>query len=280
MISVVGLGNAASKIAEKFKGSHNYNVYVMNDGVTRTSKYKFKLENFETPEEYEKNVPNLKKFFASIDDHIQFFVVGSSYSSSYSLGVLEQLRDKKVDLYYIKPDTELLTGIPKLVENVGFGVLQEYARSGLLNSITFISNLNIENAITDIPIKTYFDVINNSIYSTIHYLNYFVHTEPEIGQVSKPLDINRIRTVGLLNVENLEEKWFFDLDMDRDLCYYMCINKKKLETDGGLHRRLVEMLKGKPRNAFRRISYAIYETDLEQDFGFCVAHTNAIQKNS
>ena len=280
MISVVGLGNAASKIAEKFNDSHNYNVYVMNDGVTRTSKYKFKLENFETPEEYEKNIPNLKEFFANLDDYVQFFVVGSSYSSSYSLGVLEQLRDKKVDLYYIKPDTELLTGIPKLVENVGFGVLQEYARSGLLNSITFISNLNIENAITDIPIKTYFDVINNSIYSTIHYLNYFVHTEPEIGQVSKPLDINRIRTVGLLNVENLEEKWFFDLDMDRDLCYYMCINKKKLETDGGLHRRLVEMLKGKPRNAFRRISYAIYETDLEQDFGFCVAHTNAIQKNS
>ena len=41
MISVVGLGNAASKIAEKFKDSHNYNVYVMNDNVTRTSKYKF-----------------------------------------------------------------------------------------------------------------------------------------------------------------------------------------------------------------------------------------------
>jgi len=280
MISVVGLGSAASRIVEKFKDSHNYNVYVMNDNITRTSKYKFKLKSFETPEEYEENIPNLKKFFANIDDRVQFFVVGSSYSSNYSLGVLEQLKNKKIDLYYIKPDTELLTGIPKLVENVGFGVLQEYARSGLLNSITFISNLNIENAITDIPIKTYFDVINNSIYSTVHYLNYFVHNEPEIGQVSKPLEVNRIRTVGLLNMENLEEKWFFDLDTDRDLCYYMCINKKKLETDGSLHRRLVEMLKEKPRNAFRRISYAIYETELEQDFGFCVAHTNAIQKNS
>ena len=280
MISVVGLGSAASKIAEKFNDSHNYNVYVMNDNVTRTSKYKFKLKSFETPEEYEDNIPNLKKFFANIDDNIQFFVVGSSYSSNYSLGVLEQLKGKKVDLYYIKPDTELLTGIPKLVENVGFGVLQEYARSGLLNSITLISNLNIEKVIDSLPIKTYFDVINGSIYSIVHYLNYFAHNEPEIGQVAKPLDINRIRSVGFLDMKNLEEKWFFDLDIDRDLCYYMCINKKKLETDGGLHRRLVEMLKEKPRNAFRRISYAIYETELEQDFGFCVAHTNAIQKNS
>ena len=280
MISVVGLGNAASRIAEKFKDSHNYNVYVMNDKVARTSKYKFRLKSFEAPEEYEENIPNLKKFFTNIDDRVQFFVMGSSYSSNYSLGVLEQLKNKKVDLYYIKPDIELLTGIPKLIENATFGVLQEYARSGLLNSITFISNLNIENVISSIPIKTYFDVINDSIYSTVHYLNYFAHNEPEIGQVSKPLEVNRIRTVGFLNMENLEEKWFFDLDIDRDLCYYMCINKKKLETDGGLHRRLVEMLKEKPRNAFRRISYAIYETELEQDFGFCVAHTNAIQKNS
>ena len=280
MISVVGLGNAASKVAEKFVDSHNYNVYVMNDNVTRNSKYKFKLKSFETPEEYEENIPNLKKFFADVDNHIQFFVVGSSYSSNYSLGILEQLKDKKIDLFYIKPDTELLTGIPKLLENAVFGILQQYARSALLNSMAIISNLKVEEVIGDVPIKTYYDVINNSIFSAVHYLNYFIHTEPEIGQISQPLDINRVKTIGVLNMENLEEKWFFDLDMDRDLCYYMCINKKKLETDGGLHRRLVEMLKEKPRNAFRRISYAIYESDLDQDFGFCVAHTNAIQKNS
>ena len=280
MISIVGLGNAASKIAEKFSSLPQYNVFLMNDNITKSSKYKYKLKRHNTPEQYEDNIPNLKKFFANVDDHIQFFVVGSSYSSNYSLGILEQLKDKKIDLYYIKPDTELLTGIPKLLENAVFGILQQYARSALLNSITIISNLKVEEVIGDVPIKTYYDVINNSIFSAVHYLNYFIHTEPEIGQISQPLDINRVKTVGVLNMENLEEKWFFDLDIDRDLCYYMCINKKKLETDGGLHRRLVEMLKEKPRNAFRRISYAIYETELEQDFGFCVAHTNAIQKNS
>jgi len=164
MISVVGLGSAASKIAEKFSDFSQYNVYLMNDNIGRTSKYKLKLKKYDTPEEYEGNIPNVKKFFAGIDDHIQFFIVGSSYSSNYSLGILEQIKDKKIDLYYIKPDTELLTGIPKLLENVGFGVLQEYARSGLLNSITLISNLNVEKIIENIPIKTYFDVINRSIY--------------------------------------------------------------------------------------------------------------------
>ena len=79
-------------------------------------------------------------------------------------------------------------------------------------------------------------------------------------------------------MKDIKEKWLFDLDIERELCYYLCINKEKLETESGLHKKIVDMLKEKPKNAFRKISYAIYETDHKQDFGFCVAHTNAIQQ--
>ena len=81
-------------------------------------------------------------------------------------------------------------------------------------------------------------------------------------------------------MDTLEEKWFFDLDIDRDVCYYLCINNERLENDGSLHKKYVKLLKQKPRNAFRNISYAIYETESQQDFGFCVSLTNAVQKNS
>jgi len=277
MISIIGLGNAASKIAEKFKQTKNYNVYLLNSSVQRTSKYKFKLKTYETPEEYEENIPHVEEFFASVDDRIQFFIVGSSLSSNYSLGILEQLKDKKVDVYYVQPDTELMTGIPKLLDKVVFSVLQEYARSGLLNSFTAISNLMVEQTLGSLPIKTYYDQINESIFSTVHYINYFNHADPEIGMTAKPLNINRIRTYGILNPKNLEEKWLYPLDMSRDICYYLCINKERLENEGGLHKKIVDMLKEKPRNAFRKISYAIYETE-HKDFGLCVAHTNAIQE--
>tara|TARA_R110002020_G_scaffold67401_2_gene177001 strand:+ start:1152 stop:1994 length:843 start_codon:yes stop_codon:yes gene_type:complete len=280
MISIVGLGNAASAIATKFANTSNYNVYLMNDKLSRSSKYKFRLKSHQKPEDYENNIPDLKKFFKDLDDHVQFIIVGSSYSSNYSLGVLEQIKNKKIDVFYIQPDIELLTGVPRLMESAVFGVLQQYARSGLFNSITFFSNLNLENILQNIPVKEYYDTLNSSIFSTIHYLNYFEHSEPEIGQVSKPAEANRIRTVGMLDMKSLEEKWIFDLDIDRELCYYMCINEKRLKEEGGLHRKLVNILKEKPKNAFRKISYAIYETPLAHDFGFCVAHTNAIQKNS
>jgi len=170
---------------------------------------------------------------------------------------------------------------PSADQSVGIFVDDVYVgRSGLFNSFSIFSNHNIENILGNVPIRNYYSVLNSSIASTIHYLNYFDNAEPEIGQVSRVGEINRIRTCGLLSTETLEEKWFFDLQNPRDLCYYLCINSDKLENDGGLHRRIVDQLKEKPKNAFRKISYAIYETEHKQSFGFCVAHTNVVQENS
>ena len=214
MISIVGLGSAASKIAEKFKETKNYNVYVLNKEVVRNSKYKFRLKEFEAPEDYEANIPNVQNFFKDIDDRVQFFIMGSSFSSNYSLGILQQIKNKKVDVFYVQPDGELMTGVPKLLDKAVFSILQEYARSGLLNSFTAISNVMIEKSLGNLPIKSYYEKINESIFSTIHYVNYFDHAEPEIGMTSKPLEINRIRTYGILDPKNLQEKWLYELDME------------------------------------------------------------------
>jgi hypothetical protein len=277
MISVIGIGNAASAIAKKFEKISNYDVYVINSKVKTNTPSQYKVKEFDAPEEYESHIPDLRDFFKNVRPRVQVFVMGSSMSSSYTLGILEQIKDRHIELFYIKPDIELLTGVPKLLENAAFGVLQEYARSGLFKAITLLSNLELEKALGEVPIKTYYETLNESIFSAVHYLNYFEYSEPEIGQVSKPAAANRIKTIGILNVKKLEEKWLFDLDTPRELCYYICINEKKLATEGGLHKKIVEQLKDKPKNAFRKLSYAIYETEHE-DFGFCVAHTNVVQQ--
>jgi len=277
MISIIGIGNAASAIAEKFSPIENYDIFLLNSKVFKNTKKEFKIKNYNSAEEYEENIPDLKNFFSGVKDRVQVFITGASESSNYTLGILEQIRDRKIDLFYIKPDTELLTENAQLLENVTFGVLQEYARSGLFKSITFISNLHLEKVLGEVPIKTYFNVLNESIFSTVHYLNFFEFTDPEIGQISRPAAVNRIRTIGMLDIENLEEKWLFNLDKSRELCYYICINEKRMETEGGLHKKLVDMLKEKPKNAYKKISYAIYETE-HNDFGFCVAHTNVVQQ--
>jgi len=278
MISIVGIGNAASSIASKFSNIPQYDVYTLNSKIKKNTDHEFKLKSFEKPEDYENSIPDLGDFFDDVNERIQVFITGASLSSIYSLGILEQIKDKELDVFYIKPDIELLTGAPRMVENIVFGVLQEYARSGNLRSFTIFSNENIEKIHASINLKTYYDTLNDTIFSAVHYLNYFEHTEPHIGNMSKPSDISRIRSIGMLNMKKIEEMWLFDLDMERELCYYMCINSDRLEGEVGLHKKLVDILKSKPRNAFRKISYSIYETEL-QDFGFVVAHTNATQIN-
>jgi len=277
MISIVGIGTGASAIARKFSDITQYDVYELSNTVKKNSKRKQKLKKFETPEEYEKSVPDLKTFFKELKDTVQVFIVGTTYSSNYSLGILEQMSHKKLEVFYVKPDIELVSGERSLIENTTFGVLQEYARSGLFDSFTVFSNLEIERTLGDVPIKSYYDTINTAIFSAVHYLNYFTHSEPEIGQVAKPSEINRIRSMAVLNPKNLQENWLFQLDTERELCYYICVNEERLATEGSLHRKLVSILKEKPTNAFRKISYAIYETP-HDDFGYVVAHTNTIQK--
>jgi len=277
MISLIGIGNACSAVVEKFSGISQYDIYSLNSKAEKTTKKVYKLCAYNTPEEYEQNIPDMSKFLKNMKDRVQVFVMGASLSSIYSLGILHQIRHKEIDVFYIKPDIELLTGVPRLVENTVFGVLQEYARSGLFRTFTVFSNENIEKVVKNISLKNYYDTLNDTIFSCVHYINYFEYTEPHIGNISKPNDVNRIRSVAILDMNKIEEKWLFDLDAERELCYYMCINDERLEKEKGLHKKLVDTLKTKPRNAYRKISYAIYETKLP-DFGFCVAHTNAIQQ--
>ena len=52
MISIVGIGNGASAIAEKFNSTSNYDVYQMSSSVARSSKRKYKLKTYANKESW------------------------------------------------------------------------------------------------------------------------------------------------------------------------------------------------------------------------------------
>ena len=278
MISMIGIGTAGCNIAKLFLEHREYNVFLFSEEQedTKTTRYLPKLHNPEDCEEFSFDF-NTHKTIEEIQERIQVFLCGSSFSANYTLKILEQLKDRKIDIFYIRPDVDLLIGETKLQERAIFGILQQYARSGLFNTMTIISNPLVEKSIGQIPIKKYFETINKSIYYAIHYVNFFEHTDPIVGNLAKPSDVQKIRTIAALSVDELSEKWYYNLEHDRDVTYYLSISTNRLETDGALHTMLVDNLKSKPRNAFKNVTYGIYESPYETDFGFCVAHTNYIQ---
>jgi len=280
MISVFGIGTAGHNIAQLFREHKNYNIFSFTTQEVDNVEGHTRLSSGLTPEQCEDNIPDLTRLKDTVDEDIQVILCGSSFSANYALGILEQFKDRKIQIFYIKPDTELLSGQSKLQENAIFGILQEYTRSGLFENMTIISNTKVEEIVGSVPVKNYFSTLNQTIYYVIHYMNYFANKQPIIGNLTNPTEIQRIRTFGMINPANLSEKMFYELDMARDTSYYVCITSSRLETDGTLHKKLVNTLKNKPRNAFKNLSYAIYESNTENDFGFCIAHTNAVQTNS
>ena len=279
MITIFGIGTAGKNVASLFQEHKNYNIVNFTTQEENEDNH-IRLESVTTPEQCENHIPDLTACKTAISDHIQVILCGSSFCSNYALGILEQVKDKKIEIFYVKPDIELLAGQVKLQENAIFGILQEYTRSGLFHNMTIISNTKVEEIIGNVPIKNYFSTLNQTIYYVIHYMNYFANKKPLIGNLSNPSEVQRIRTFGMINPQNLSEKMFYELDMARDTSYYVCITSDRLETDGTLHKKLVDTLKNKPRNAFKNLSYAIYESNTDSDFGFCIAHTNAVQSNS
>jgi len=278
MISLIGIGEAGCNVVSLFESHKEYNCFLFSEGQENT-KYTRKLPRVVKAEDCEGEAPKLSSYKTkeAIQSRVQVFLCGSSFSANYTLAILEQIRDRKIDIFYIKPDVDLLIGEVKLQERAIFGILQEYARSGLFNSFTIFSNPAIEKTIGEIPIKKYFEMINKNIYYAVHYLNVFDHTEPLVGNLSKPSEVQKIRSVGIISVDKLSEQWYYNLQEDRDVAYYLCIATERLENDGKLHAKVVQSLKSKPRNAFKNVTYAIYESPYESDFGFCVAHTNFIQ---
>ena len=66
--------------------------------------------------------------------------------------------------------------------------------------------------------------------------------------------------------------------MDRitEKAYYFAFNEERLKTDGTLGKKIKEIMR-KKLDKGTKISYNVYTTQYEQDYGYCIARTSVIQ---
>ena len=277
MISVIGVGTAGINVAEKFAGYPQYNIYKVGD-VKGESKneYQWRPDNME-PEFIEENTPDLKQFFSEVDNDIYFIIAGDSLLANATLALLEQVKDHKINVFFLHPEVKLLTAKKKLQNRAIFNVLQEYTRSGLFVSLNVINNYNFESILGSIPIKNYWDSINSTIVSSIHMMNVFRFSKPMLGKLHESQSISRIRTFGIVAMKDFEEKLFFELDNVREKRYYIGINEETLESDEGLYTKILTNMSNKSEDGEIDVSYAIYPTKYDYDLAYCEHSTHFIQ---
>jgi hypothetical protein len=162
-------------------------------------------------------------------------------------------------------------------EKVTYNVLQQYARSAAIRRIYLVSNPQVESILGEVPIMGYFDKLNDFIVSTIHMINVFRNADPVMGGLRAPGQTRRISTVGIYDMEKDEEKLFFSLDTARETCYIYCVGEKRLQEDGALHKNIVEQMKGKTNDETVDVSFGVFPTNYESDYGYVLAHSPNIQ---
>ena len=278
-MNVIGLGQAGCNIADMLSVYPQYKTYKIDVGVEGTRCYDVKRQK--GPEEYEKNVPPMKTFFRGIKGETLFVIGGSGSISAMCLRIMEQIKDKcEINVLYMKPDTSLLSKNKALHEKATYGVLQEFARSGLLKMLYLVSNINLENILGEVPIIGYNSKINELIVSTVHMVNVFRNSDPVMGGIEEPAEASRIATFGISDIEGNEEKSFFSLDRAKEKCYIYSINEERLKTEGDLRKKIVSTVKAQAETEDLKVSFGVFPTNYQQDYCYILNYTSIIQSDN
>ena len=280
MDKIVGLGSAGCAIVVEFQKYPQYTGYQIDTNLQGLKKNGiYCVEAQRTSEEYEDKCPSVKNFLKSARPDLMFVLSGSGLISGATLALLEQIRDRNIHVLYVKSGERRLSERARLTERATFGILQEYARSGLLSSFRVVGNKTMEQILGQTPVIGYYQALNNLLVRTIHMINVFDNTAPVVADFSPISEINRIGTYGFsVFGEKNEEKLFFPLDNIRQKRYYFAINEKQLEEDVEINNKIDRYLNSSEEQEID-ISYGIYPTKYDVNHVYYKVYTNAIQEH-
>jgi hypothetical protein len=271
-MKIIGLGKAGCNLATAFGKFPQYDVYRIDTHRAADITIKERTSH----EEYEKHFPSLKRKLKFSEEEVCVITCGVGAISGGVLRLLEQLQKNHLTVVYLQPDLTLASEVQQSQERIVRNVLQEYARSGLLERLYLVDNVCIEEGIGEVPILGYYDVLNQAVANTLHMINVFAHSEPVIGNFVRPAHISRIATLGILDIEKGEEKWFYDLTGVRDVIYYYGINEEDLKEDGTLFRTINDYVKAQADESLN-VSYGVFKTSYEQRYCYCIKYSSMVQ---
>jgi hypothetical protein len=271
-MKIVGLGAAGCHLAKAFSKFPQYQTW----GVDVHRDADITIKKRASHEEYDQHFPNLNKKLKLKNEDVWVICCGLGDISGGILRLLSQLRENTLRVVYIQPDLQLASEVQKMQERVVRNVLQEYARSGALDSIWLIDNQMVESGVGEIPILGYHEILNQAIVNTLHMINVFSNSEPVLGNFVQPSLISRIATVGIVDIEKEEEKWFYDLTGARDVVYYYGINEEQLKEDGTLYKTITNYVKAQGRPGVD-VSYGVFTTTYEQKYCYCIKYSSMVQ---
>lgn len=254
---IIGAGEAVKPVLTQFGKDENYTVVHLE--VSKKG---------DTMEEYEAQFPEstIKKAFrgkAPRGCDAVFVVHAGAAVNGILLRAMEILKakDATISVLYLIPSLASLSTKEDTNHNFTFGVLQELARSGLLEKMYIIDVDRVEGMLENIPVAKYEEYLNTYITSNFSMINYFNHVAPAVHIPTEvPLGA-RICTLASFSFETNPQD-FFTLQNTTTRHYYFGVSKKQLEEDGTLFRKIKEFMKTQDDKGVNT-GFSIHEVELE-----------------
>jgi hypothetical protein len=273
MQTVICLGPRACDVGELFEEKETFQVKLIDKEIEGENCYG--LQRQKTPEDYEKNVPDLSDFFKDVHNEILFITSGECDVLSCSLKILEQIKHKNISVIYLRPESMFLSKNGAFQDKLAFNVFQEYARSGLFKRVYLIDETLTELIMEDTPITEIYEEYLKLLHNIIVYIN-SLNEDSLIDHYSPPSDAARISTFAFYDLKTDSERQMYTMEMIEHKEYHFFFTEETINSDKKLMREIKEKLKNKVANGIKAC-YTIRRTNSSTDFCFVVHNSKAVQ---
>ena len=280
MDKVIGLGKLGCAIAEELTAYPEYRIYKIDSSIDERGS--LSIGDFGDMISYEQMVDAeaVGIYLRSIKnkDEVLLVVEGGDPISGSALKILETVKNVKLNVLYICPDRQMISETQKRDDKIAFNILQEYARSGVFDSIILINKPDVEEMAGHVPISEYEKTISYFVSYVVAMINFFKHTEPVMASPISPSNIARILTYGVSSLDDgkTDIKLLFPLLETKDIHFYYGIPKEELNSDQSLVKRIKEHVKSYKRDDLST-SFSVYETTLDNMIVLCESFSSKIQ---
>ncbi len=242
-IKVIGVGSLGGLVAEELKSYPEYRSYKLVDSGAENNT--FILGSYATMAEYEDNFPydEVEIYLEGIreGDQVLLVIEGGDPISGSTLRLLEIISHASVSILFIKPGTSLRSESSAQNTRLAFGVLQEYARSGLLERIIFVDRERIETLVGNVPLNLYEKRIASILSYNLAMLLYFENSKSVMSSLGeRPIGCR----LGTLGISSLADDYdapislLFPLTAPRVAEFYYGIPAPEIKTNTELVTRI------------------------------------------
>jgi len=271
MKSVITIGTPAVHFGNFLESYPEYAIYSFNH-----THAEFKVPIFSDVKRYEEPLKGLKKYLSSVADDVVCVVSGGEIVALTALQILQKVKNKNIEIIYLKPQLDILNKTGIMVHNLVDGVLQELARSHVFHRF-YLFDLELAKKVTP---NTILSEVSQKVAEMCaqhyHTYNWLASQDSVFGVNEDKIKNAKISSLSYcdFNLTNITDLGKLGFIRQQEVLYG--IPEKKIEEDTDLYDKIMKSFKDFKKEDVRA-SFDVYSVPFENEVVYIKNSTTAVQ---